>query len=250
MNNQSNRGRLAVSLSEANLRITEQINRGRSLIAPDYQSVQTLTREEPKWVAFVHDMLKYISNNNVFADEFLRCTNFMIAINPSDKVAVARARILKRIDALESIQERLILAAEASEGNAERDSGEFFWELCIHPKVRERCLSLYKSSHFADAVEKSLKVVKDRLRELTGFEKGSEAFGKGKLHIKGAVAKHVDDDFNEGVQFLMMAIDRFRNEKSHTSEANITEPGKAFQYLALSSLAMRFLDDAEIRHSP
>jgi len=45
-----------------------------------------------------------------------------------------------------------------------------------------------------------------------------EAFGKGKLHIEGAVAINVDEDFNEAVKFFTMAIDRFRNEKSHTSE--------------------------------
>ena len=44
-----------------------------------------------------------------------------------------------------------------------------------------------------------------------GHETGSEAFGKGKLRISGA-APHVADDFNEGVKFLTMAIDKFRNE--------------------------------------
>jgi uncharacterized protein (TIGR02391 family) len=85
------------------------------------------------------------------------------------------------------------------------------------------------------------------LRELTGFEKGSEAFGNGKLHVRGAVAQHVDSDFNEGAKFLMMAIDMFRNEKSHTSDAKITDPVRAQQYLMISSLAMYLLDDAEIR---
>jgi uncharacterized protein (TIGR02391 family) len=89
--------------------------------------------------------------------------------------------------------------------------------------------------------------VRDRLRDLTGHETGSEAFGKGKLHIRGAAAQNVDLDFNEGAKFLMMAIDKFRNEKSHTSNAKITDQGRAQQYLMLSSLAMRLLDDAEIR---
>ncbi|MFA6450204.1 MAG: TIGR02391 family protein [bacterium] len=84
------------------------------------------------------------------------------------------------------------------------------------------------------------------LRELTGFEKGSDAFGKSKLHIKGAAAKNVDHDFNEAVKYLAMAIDQFRNEKSHTSNAKIDDPIRAYEYLSLSSLAMNLLDNAEI----
>ena len=83
----------------------------------------------------------------------------------------------------------------------------------LHPQIRSKCEALYASRAFAEAVEKSFKVVRDRLRTLTGYEKGSEAFGKGNLYILGAVAPHVDSDFNEGAKFLMMAIDMFRNEK-------------------------------------
>lgn len=117
----------------------------------------------------------------------------------------------------------------------------------LHPQIFDKCQKLFEDGALAESVEKGFKVVRDRLRELTGHETGSEAFGKGKLHIKGAAAAHVDEDFNEGVKFLTMAIDRFRNEKSHTSNAKIDSPTRAHEYLRLSSLAMRLLDDAEIR---
>jgi len=116
----------------------------------------------------------------------------------------------------------------------------------IHSDIRTKCLSLYKSGAHAEAVEKSFKVVKDRLRELTGYENGSDAFGKGKLYIKGASAPNVESDFNKAVQFLMMAIDMFRNEKSHTSDAKIEDPVRSYQYLAMSSLAMSLLDNSMI----
>jgi uncharacterized protein (TIGR02391 family) len=118
----------------------------------------------------------------------------------------------------------------------------------VHPDIRSKCEALYAAGAFAEAVEKSFKVVRDRSRSLTGYEKGSEAFGKGKLHIRGAAAPHVDSDFNEGAKFLMMAVDMFRNEKSHTADAKIADPVRAQQYLMLSSLAMYLLDDAEIVH--
>lgn len=117
----------------------------------------------------------------------------------------------------------------------------------IHPEIKAKCLSLYKSKEYAESVEKSFKVVKDKLRSLTGYENGSDAFGRGRLHVLGASAPNVDNDFNKASQFLMMAIDMFRNEKSHTSDAKIDDPIRAYQYLAMSSLALSLLDNAEVR---
>ncbi len=116
----------------------------------------------------------------------------------------------------------------------------------LHRDIYDKCHDLYEKNAYAEAVEKGFKVVRDRLRQLTGFETGSEAFGKGKLHIKGATAAHVDTDFNDAVKFLAMAVDRFRNEKSHTSDAKIDDPIRAYEYLRLSSLAMNLLENAEI----
>ena len=117
----------------------------------------------------------------------------------------------------------------------------------IHNTIKEKCLTLYNSGAYAEAVEKSFKIVKDELRKLTSYESGSEAFGKGGLHIKGASAQNVDDDFNQAAKFLMMAIDMFRNEKSHTSDAKIVDPIRAYQYLAMSSLALSLLENSEIK---
>lgn len=116
----------------------------------------------------------------------------------------------------------------------------------FHNEIYKKCKDLYTKGAYAEAVEKSFKVVRDKLRKLTSYETGSEAFGKGKLHIKGAAAPNVDKDFNDAVKFLAMAIDRFRNEKSHTSDAKIDDPMRAYEYLRLSSLAMNLLDNAEI----
>ena len=116
----------------------------------------------------------------------------------------------------------------------------------LHPKIYEKCRSLYEKGEYPEAVEKGFKVVRDRLRELTGYETGSEAFGKTKLHIRGAAATNVDEDFNQGIKFLAMAIDRFRNEKSHTSDAKIDDPVRAYEYLRISSLCMNLLENSEI----
>lgn len=115
----------------------------------------------------------------------------------------------------------------------------------LHPNIYESCKELIRAKQYAEAAEKSFKIVRDRLRELTGYETGSEAFGKGKLQVLGASAENVKHDFNEGVKFLTMAIDKFRNAKSHTSTAKIDDPQLGYEYLSLSSLAMRLLTDTE-----
>jgi uncharacterized protein (TIGR02391 family) len=138
--------------------------------------------------------------------------------------------------ALRSLIERLELAVGVSRTATAIES--------LHPVIHSACRKLYEGGDYPEAVEKSFKVVRDRLRTLTGFETGSEAFGKGRLYIEGAAAPHVDDDFQNGVKFLAMAIDRFRNEKSHTADGNISDPIRAYEYLRLSSLAMHLLDGA------
>ncbi len=140
---------------------------------------------------------------------------------------------------LESLIERLQLALPESEDVAGIKS--------LHPEIYSRCRTLYSNGEYAEAVEKSFKIVRDRLRSLTNYETGSEAFGKGKLYIEGCTAPHVDDDFQNGVKFLTMAIDRFKNEKSHTADGNVTDPIRAYEYLRLSSLAMHLLDTAVVR---
>ena len=119
----------------------------------------------------------------------------------------------------------------------------------LHPTLVNKCSSLYSKGEYVEAVEKGFKVVKDRLRELTGFESGSDAFGRGKLYINGAAAKNVDSDFQQASKFLTMAIDSFRNEKSHTSDGKIDNPIRAYEYLATSSLAMHLLDDSSIQQN-
>lgn len=121
----------------------------------------------------------------------------------------------------------------------------------LHPEICAKCEKLYRDGSYSEAVEKSFKIVRDRLREHTGYETGAKAFGRGNakgksLYVKGAAAPNVDESFNEAVKFLTMAIDKFRNEKSHTSDAKIEDPVRAYEYLRVASLALHLLDHAEL----
>jgi uncharacterized protein (TIGR02391 family) len=153
----------------------------------------------------------------------------------------AKTRLEQGVSHLQALIERLELAVGASLDATALES--------LHPDIYSKCRRLYGSGDYAEAVEKGFKIVRDRLRAITGYETGSEAFGKGSLYIDGAAASHVDDDFQNGVKFLTMAIDRFRNEKSHTADGNISDPIRAYEYLRLSSLAMHLLEGGQVRSS-
>jgi len=161
-------------------------------------------------------------------------------------VASEGKNICEAINNFLGLTDRLIRQLEMKSGKEVISSEKGILE-SLHPDIYTKCHDLYEKSAYAEAVEKGFKVVRDKLRKLTGHETGSEAFGKSKLHIKGAAAQNVDKDFNEAVKFLTMAIDRFRNEKSHTSDAKIEDPIRAYEYLRLSSLALNLLDDSEMK---
>jgi uncharacterized protein (TIGR02391 family) len=182
--------------------------------------------------------LKTIYEGNETAREFEFATETTERSSPSSTFEYRKRAAHDGIQQLERLIGRLTLAIPQSGDSAGIKS--------LHSEIYSRCHGLYAGGDYAEAVEKGFKVVRDRLRSLTTHETGSEAFGKGKLYVDGAAAPHVDDDFQNGVKFLTMAIDRFRNEKSHTADGNITDPIRAYEYLRLSSLAMHLLDRAHI----
>ena len=181
--------------------------------------------------------LKAVYEGKDIALEFEAVTDSTERSSPQFTFEYRKTAVRSGIQKLESLIERLPLALPESQDPAGVKS--------LHPEIFSKCRTLYAGGDYAEAVEKGFKVVRDRLRSLTSYETGSDAFGKGKLHIAGAAAAHVDDDFQNGVKFLTMAIDRFRNEKSHTADGNISDPIRAYEYLRLSSLAMHLLDGAE-----
>ena len=183
--------------------------------------------------------LKAAYEGKDIAFEFEAVTGITEQSSPQFTFQYSTRKVRYGIMQLETLIERLPLALPEPQNVAGIKS--------LHPEIYARCRTLYADGSYAEAVEKGFKVVRDRLRSLTSYETGSEAFGKGKLYIEGAAAPHVDDDFQNGVRFLTMAIDRFRNEKSHTADGNISGPIRAYEYLRLSSLAMHLLDGGLIR---
>jgi uncharacterized protein (TIGR02391 family) len=169
-------------------------------------------------------------------DEFEFVTRVLERSSPSYTFDYAKTKPEYGIRKLQSLIDGLGLAVGASRDATALNS--------LHPDIYEGCRKLFEKNDYVEAVEKSFKIVRDRLRALTTYETGSDAFGRGKLYLEGAAAEHVDKEFQNGVKFLMMAIDSFRNEKVHTADGNISDPIRAYEYLRLSSLAMHLLDGA------
>lgn len=236
---------LVVPIAQLRMQLATQVERGRTLLTSLSQA-EKAELEEDRWVQFSREILRRAFSTNQYEQEFWGSGGFGTSHeDPYERLEVLRERMERRLNALESISERLdLFGAESGVVRVPETLGEL--SAFLHKSVIQKCGDLFDNEHYAHAVETGFKVVRDRLRALSGYEKGSEAFGKTKLHVKGAIAEHVDADFQNGVKFLTMAIDNFRNEKSHSSEIGIDEPTKAIQYLVLCSLAMRLLDSAEI----
>lgn len=110
--------------------------------------------------------------------------------------------------------------------------------IILQKEVFSHVKKLLNDGHYFNAVEESYKIVREKLKLITGKEKAHEAFSEGNYTtIFGHEAKNdAEKDFFEGVKFLHMAIQKLRNEKAHTP-ANEIDKNLAIHYIVLASLA-------------
>jgi uncharacterized protein (TIGR02391 family) len=108
----------------------------------------------------------------------------------------------------------------------------------IHAEIYEHIKIYLDNKDYFHAVEESFKVIREKLRDITGHERAHEAFSsKNYVKVFGhEPTTEPEKDFFEGIKFLHMAIQKFRNEKAHTLAGNL-EPNLAIHYIALASLA-------------
>jgi uncharacterized protein (TIGR02391 family) len=211
------------------------------------EELKSIAYDSPKVDLWKKRTKEFVTEN--YGEEyvaFLRKSWSWGAIIVRGQAPVMHTKAMSRaIEFLESLKNEQMINSYADPHTSQNLKNDYQIEK-LHKSIYEKCFSLFEKKEYALAVEKGFKVVRQRLRELTGYETGAEAFGKGKLHIKGAAETWVDNDFNDGVKFLTMAIDRFRNEKSHTVDGNINDSQRAYEYLCISSLTMNLLENVEI----
>lgn len=115
--------------------------------------------------------------------------------------------------------------------------------IILNQNVFSHVQGLLIDGHYFNAVEESYKIVRHKLKEITGKEKAHEAFKEANYPlIFGHKAKNeIEKDFYEGVKFLHMAIQKLRNEKAHTPATKI-DKNLAIHYIVLASLAYDLID--------
>lgn len=144
-----------------------------------------------------------------------------------------------RIKAAEEIVEKLL---GKKTGKKENKSQATFRDgninIVLQKDIFDHVQKLLNDGHYFNAVEEAYKVVRKKLKDVSGKEKATDAFSATNCDkIFGhQPVNDAERDFFEGVKFLHMAIQFLRNEKAHTP-ARVLDKNLAIHYIALASLA-------------
>jgi uncharacterized protein (TIGR02391 family) len=114
----------------------------------------------------------------------------------------------------------------------------------IRPEIYDHIKSFLDSGHSFTAVEEAYKVVRDKLKNITGEEAAAAVFGENALNNKywetifGSVPNigTTEADFMRGAGYLHLGVQYLRNEKTHTTATSL-DKNLALHYISLASLA-------------
>ncbi|KKP59178.1 MAG: hypothetical protein UR53_C0006G0006 [Candidatus Magasanikbacteria bacterium GW2011_GWC2_34_16] len=143
-----------------------------------------------------------------------------------------------RISAAKNIGEKLIGTKIKVENKSHVTFKNGNINITLQKEVFDHVQKLLNSGHYFNAVEEAYKVVRHKLKDITGKEKAHEAFAESNQEkIFGHKPKNeAEEDFFEGVKFLHMSIQFLRNEKAHTPAQDL-DKNLAIHYISMASLA-------------
>lgn len=178
------------------------------------------------------------ADNIIVGNSILKLIKYIeteIIINQLDKNSFS-TEILK---AGKDIEKRLSDSKnDVKESNVEATFNKGDITISLQKAIFDHVQNLLNDGHYFNAVEESYKIVRQKLKEVSGFEKATDAFSSANFEkIFGHSPKDdVEKDFFEGIKFLHMSIQFLRNEKAHTPAGKI-DKNLAIHYIALASLA-------------
>jgi len=146
---------------------------------------------------------------------------------------------IERIKACKEIAEKLLgKKIEENENKSKATFKNGTISITLQKDVFCHVQKLLNSGHYFNAVEEAYKIVRQKLKDITGKEKAGDAFNDLNYEkIFGHQPRdEVEKDFFEGVKFLHMSIQFLRNEKVHTPAYDL-DKNLAIHYIALASLA-------------
>ena len=114
----------------------------------------------------------------------------------------------------------------------------------IHEDIYAHIERYLATGDYFHAVEESYKLVREKLRDITGKEKATDVFNNSAqneghwkaLFGKATASSDAEKDFFRGIGYLHLGVQHLRNEKAHTPASPI-DPNLAIHYIALASLA-------------
>ena len=162
---------------------------------------------------------------------------------------------LYAINEQKQLIEAIIEESERFAGSADVDISKVLSlkDYDLHLKIKNVSLKLFEDKHFAQSVEEAFKCVIKEVKTIVATETSEDldgdrlmnrAFGFEKQNpiIKFNLFQTPEDkDEQKGIMYLFKGIVGIRNKKAHTNVL-LDDPNRAIEYLCLSSLLMRLLD--------
>ena len=122
----------------------------------------------------------------------------------------------------------------------------------LHPRIRKQCESLFISRHYSEAIFEGYKLLGKAVRDKSGLTDDgkslmSEAFSlRNPVVMLNNLQTETDRNEQEGFMYLFMgAMQGIRNPEAHEIR-DLKDPVIALEYLALSSLLLRKLDEGKV----
>lgn len=180
--------------------------------------------------------IKWIAKLNLFISKNKDYSDILYIDNDWD---TSYSEIKESINKLEGLKE--ILENDLTD-NYEKNFDDLL-NIKIKPEIYKHIKQYLDVDNYFHAVEESYKIVREKLKEITGEEKANNAFNeKNFKKIFGYEPKNeIEKDFFDGVKFLHMAIQMFRNEKTHSLAGDLNK-NRAYHYIVLASLAYQLID--------
>jgi len=143
-----------------------------------------------------------------------------------------------RMNAAKEIAAKLLGAKTREETKSQATFKNGNISIALQKEVFNHVQKFLNSGHYFNAVEEAYKIVREKLKDITGKEKATDAFNNSNYEkIFGHKPQNdTEKDFFEGVKFLHMAIQFLRNEKAHTPARDL-DKNLAIHYISLASLA-------------
>ena len=143
-----------------------------------------------------------------------------------------------RMTAAKNIGEKLLGTKMIVENKSQATFKNGNINIILQKEIFDHVQKLLNSGHYFNAVEEAYKIVREKLKDITGKEKATDAFSNSNYEkIFGHQPQNdAEKDFFGGVKFLHMAIQFLRNEKAHTPARDL-DRNLAIHYISLASLA-------------